>query len=153
MEELYQNIGITLNDMIPEAWGKIALFAEFRSDLKRIFFYYIPSGKTDPVYNLNVPDLYSINEEEYQELEFQLYDYFTELWEEFRNQNQEQWTNLTLTIDNTGDFKIDYNYEDLSEVDSYEQQIIWEYKHLGIKTKGERLQAIIEKYIDDNERT
>ncbi|WP_257350206.1 antitoxin YezG family protein [Pseudalkalibacillus decolorationis] len=48
------------------------------------------------------------------------------------------------------DFNIDYNYEDLSEVDSYEQQIIWEYKNLGIKTKGKRPQAIIEKYIAEN---
>ncbi len=68
----------------------------------------------------------------------------------FKNQKQEKWTSLTFILENTGEFNIEYNYEDISEQDSYEQRIIWKYKHLGIETKGERPQAIIQKHITES---
>jgi hypothetical protein len=53
-----------------------------------------------------------------------LYDVFSELWDVLERQKQEKWTNLTFILDNSGEFNIDYNYNDLAEADSNDQQII-----------------------------
>ncbi|MGJ7922911.1 immunity protein YezG family protein [Neobacillus sp. LXY-4] len=57
-----------------------------------------------------------------------------------------------LALNLTGckrEFNIDYNHEDLCEVDSYEQQIIWKYKNIGLIKEGERPKAIIQRYIQE----
>ncbi|WP_084256207.1 immunity protein YezG family protein [Anoxybacteroides amylolyticum] len=45
--------------MIPEKWKKILLYAEFREGYKKIFFYYYPMDREEPVYSLDIPDLYT----------------------------------------------------------------------------------------------
>ncbi|PLR81665.1 cytoplasmic protein [Bacillus canaveralius] len=144
MEQLYQNAVEILNNMIPVPWEKIYLYAEVSEDSRQIYFYFYPEGETVPVYSLDIVKKFNLQEDDFEQLEDELYDCFTEIWEEFGNQKQEKWTNLTFTLDHTGDFNIEYNYDDLSEVDSYEQQIIWEYKNLGLITEGERPKKIIE---------
>lgn len=62
----------------------------------------------------------------------ELIDNLEELWTEFQNEGQEVWTSLIMKCDNTGKFKIEYDYSDLSEADDYEKKIIWEYQYLGI---------------------
>jgi len=47
-------------------------------------------------------------------LEHQRYNLFRELLLEFKLQEQEVWTNLTLTLDSKGNFKINYGHEDVS---------------------------------------
>jgi len=147
MEELYQRAPETLNDMIPVPWLKIYLYAEVNEDSRQVFFYFYSEDKNKPIYSLDIVNEYNVEEEYIEKSEDELYEIFTELWDEFEKQKQEKWTNLTLTLNNSGEFNIDYNYNDLSEVDSYEQQIIWEYKYLGIIPEGGRPKAIIEKYI------
>ncbi|MFJ5621617.1 immunity protein YezG family protein [Peribacillus loiseleuriae] len=132
-------------------WLKIYLYAEVSEDSRQVFFYFYTLDKSVPVYSLDIVKKYNLEEQDLEELEDELYECFTELWEEFGNQNQEKWTNLTFAIDNTGNFNIDYYYDDLSEVDSYEQQIIWEYKIMGLLTEGDRPKAIIEKYISEKQ--
>lgn len=52
---------------------------------------------------------------------YQLLDNFAELWNEFKNNGQEQWTNLTFILENNGKFKIDYDYTDLSDASPRKQ--------------------------------
>lgn len=100
MEQLYQNIANTLVGMIPEGWSKIYLYAELREGYKKVFFYYYPINGVKPVYSLDINDLFHINEEEYDGLENDLYNCFSKLREEFTEQDQEPWTNLTFILDN-----------------------------------------------------
>ncbi|MCA0172891.1 immunity protein YezG family protein, partial [Bacillus sp. RAR_GA_16] len=67
---------------------------------------------------------------------------------EFKNQKQQPWTNLTLELTSNGKFNIEYDYEDLSNEDSYKQQVIWEYENLGKmpNENRERDLTIIKKY-------
>lgn len=59
---------------------------------------------------------------------------FEELKEEFKLGNQDIWTNLTLKLENTGKFSIDYNYDDVlsSELDDLQRRDVWKYQNLGI---------------------
>ncbi len=63
-------------------------------------------------------------------MEDELYHCFAKLHEEFNKQGQEQWINLTFILNNTGEMKINYGYEDLTQLSSVEKQEKWEAKYL-----------------------
>jgi uncharacterized protein (TIGR01741 family) len=131
MEYIYQQIANTLVNMIPEAWEKILLYAEFREGYKKIFFYYYPETGGEPVYSLDITDLFNVDENEFDQLENELYNCFFRLREEFKEQEQEQWTSLTYILDHTGRMKINYGYDDLSEMSPVEKQEKWENEYLN----------------------
>lgn len=148
MEEIYQKTADVLDSMIPVSWRAIHLYAEVSKEARKVFFYFYPMNSDLPVYNLDIVDEYRVKDQEYEDLEDELYDLCSALWEEFDHQNQEQWSNLTLHLDHSGKFTIDYSYEDLSNVDSYEQQIVWEYIHLGIIPASGRPKSVIDQYLN-----
>jgi|SRR5690606_37536263 uncharacterized protein (TIGR01741 family) len=147
LNEIYGKIADTLNDTIPEEWDKIYMYGEIGEGVREAFFYYYPSESNEPVYSHKIPEIFDISEDEYDKLWYQLLDNLTELWNEFKNNGQETWTNLTFVLDNEGRFKIEYDYTDLSDADDIERQIIWEYKYLGIIPEDEDEKKIIEEYI------
>ncbi|MBT2680531.1 DUF600 family protein [Bacillus sp. ISL-35] len=130
MEQIYQQIANTLVNLIQEDWVKIFLYAEYREGYRKVFFYYYPQEGAKPVYSLDIPDLYNIDEDAFDELDNELYDHFSRLWVEFREQEQERWTNLTFILENTGKMKIDYGYQDISELSPVEKQDKWEAEYL-----------------------
>lgn len=138
MEQLYQNIGRQLNFIIPESWDKVLLYSEVTEWSNRTYFYYYPQNKEIPIYSLDIEDMDNVNDDEVNRQLQGLYEYLRELWNEFNNQKQEQWTNLTLELTSNGKFNIDYNYRNLENDDSYEQQVIWEYEKLGIMPNANR---------------
>ena len=148
MEQLYQKIGQQLNLIIPEAWDKVLLYSEVTEWSNRTYFYYYPHKQETPVYSLDIEDTENVNEDEVNRNLHQLYEYLRELWSEFKNQKQEQWTNLTFELTASGKFNVDYSYKNLENEDSYEQQVIWEYEKLGIIPNENRKRdfKIIEKY-------
>lgn len=131
MEQIYQEIASALVNIIPEDWNKIYLYAEFREGYKKVFFYYYPETQAKPVYSLDITELFDIEEDEFDELESELYNCFSRLREEFKEQNQEQWTNLTYILDNTGKMNINYGYEDISEISPVDKQDKWEAEYLN----------------------
>lgn len=130
MEQLYQEIANILVNIVPEEWKKILLYAEYREGYKKVYFYYFPETGDKPIYSLDIVDLFTIDEDELEELEDELYKCFSRLWEEFKEQEQEQWTNLTFILENTGKMKINYGYENLSEISPVEKQDKWEAEYL-----------------------
>ncbi|MEG7380862.1 TIGR01741 family protein [Bacillus subtilis] len=70
----------------------------------------------------------------YTSVLIELQELFEELREEFKANNQDTWTNLTLKLENTGKFSIDYDYTDViaSDLNGTHRQAVWEYKNLGI---------------------
>lgn len=130
MEQIYQQIGESLVEMIPEVWEKVLVYAEYREGYKKVFFYYYCNSVTEAVYSLNIPELFEINEDEFDELENDLYGSFTKLWNEFKKQGQEPWSNLTFILENTGKMNIEYGYEDLSGISPIDKQDKWESEYL-----------------------
>ncbi|WP_199624428.1 immunity protein YezG family protein [Paenibacillus alkalitolerans] len=131
MEALYQKIANVLNNMIPEDWKKILLYAEFREGFSQVFFYYYPQeNRGKPVYSLDITDIFNVDRRHHKGLKQELYECFEQLWNEFKAQEQEQWTSLTYTLDNTGRMKIDYGYEDISQISPVEKQEKWEARYL-----------------------
>ncbi|MCE5287478.1 MAG: antitoxin YezG family protein [Pelosinus sp.] len=132
MEKLYPKIAKVLVDIIPEDWDKVYLYAEIREGYRQVFFYYYPEKSNSPIYSLDITDKFNINEKQFDERETQLYNCFSELRKEFEIQKQELWTNLTFILDSTGKMKLDYGYEDLSQISPVEKQDKWEAKYLSM---------------------
>lgn len=130
MEDLYQNVANTIDNMIPEDWDRVLLYAEVRVGFSQVFFYYYPIGSQKPIYSLDILDIFNLDKRKHKELKHNLYEYFEELWKEFMVQEQEQWTSLTYLLDSTGRMKINYGYEDISLLSPVEKQEKWEAEYL-----------------------
>lgn len=130
MEAIYQKVANILVEMIPEEWEKILLYAEVREGFSQVFFYYYPVNQEQPVYSLDIVDMFNIDIPLHRKLKQELYDCFEELWNEFMVQDQELWTRLTYILDNMGKMKLNYGYEDISEISPDEKQDKWEAEYL-----------------------
>ncbi|AYV70489.1 antitoxin YezG family protein [Bacillus sp. PK3-056] len=130
MEAIYQKVANILVEMIPEEWEKILLYAEVREGFSQVFFYYYPVNQEQPVYSLDIVDMFNIDKPLHRKLKQELYDCFEELWNEFMVQDQELWTSLTYILDNMGRMKLNYGYDDVSEISPDEKQDKWEAEYL-----------------------
>jgi len=151
LNEIYIKIANTIDETIPEKWDKVFMYGEILEDVQKAFFYYYPTGSKEPVYSHDIPEIFDISEDEYDELWYKLLDNLEALWNEFKNNGQEQWTNLTFVLESNGRFKMDYDYTDLSDADDVERQSIWKYKYLGIMPKDENYRRVVEEYIKNAE--
>ncbi len=156
---IFDEIQKKLFYMIPEKWEAIYLYASIvEEDLKRpvgeMYFYYVPKGilKRKPVNVYEIPGMFNIDEEGYNDLIQKLYTNIKELREVHKELREQLWTNLTISIRDLK-FKIEYAYDDLginAEFSPYERHIIWRYKHLNenleLLTKEE--QSIIDRYLN-----
>lgn len=129
-ENLYTDITNTVLEMIPEKWDWVKLYAEYWDGYYKCYFYYSPSGGDDLVYSLDIPDEFEVSQDVFDQLDEQLYDHIKALWNEFKNQNEEPWTNLTLSLQRNGKMNIDYDYSDLSDLNPVEKRKRWESKYL-----------------------
>ncbi|KUP43632.1 antitoxin YezG family protein [Bacillus velezensis] len=150
MGELYQQIAEGINEIIPSEWEKVILYAEILDDSSEVFFYFNPPQSEDFIYSHNIPEHFHVSEEIYEELLFDLHDLFEELRDEFKENNQDIWTNLTLNLGISGEFSIDYNYEDViqSPYTISQRQTIWTYKNVGIYPKSKPLKSFLEQYLN-----
>jgi len=148
LEEIYTKIAEQIDYMILEEWSKVYAYSEVVEDVAKAYFYYYPvNGENQPVYSQNIPELFDIDENEFDMDLLKLVDCFRELWQEFKNDGQEPWTNLTLILESDGKFKFEYDYTDLSEASPRKQHIIWKYKYLNITPTDKYGKKVVEKYI------
>lgn len=150
MGEIYQQIADGINEIIPSEWERVILYAEILDDSSEVFFYFNTPQNEDFIYSHNIPEHYHVSEEIYEELLFELHDLFEELRDEFKENNQDVWTNLTLNLEISGEFSIDYNYEDViqSPYTLSQRQTIWTYKNAGNYPKSKSLKSFLEQYLN-----
>ncbi len=130
MEVIYQKVANILVDMIPEYWEKILLYAEVREGFSQVYFYYYPKNQEKPVYSLDIPDIFNVDKHQHKKLKQELYKCFEELWNEFNVQDQDQWEYLTYILNNSGQMKLNYGYDDISQISPDEKQEKWEAEYL-----------------------
>ena len=161
VKKIYGKIQEQLFEMIPEKWNRVYLYAsviERSQELQtgEMFFYYYPKSilKKNPVNVYEVPSKFNIDEKAYINLADKLYARIKELRNEFRNNHDKLWSNLTISIENC-QFKIEYHYEDLvaSKYTSYDRHIIWRYEYLKIPITSfsKQEERLIESYLDSME--
>ena len=147
MGEIYQHIADKLDELIPEDWRKIYLYAEVLSDSTMVYFYFTTELNDELIYSLNIPKVYNISKKDFDRLLLELFNYFRQLHSEFKSNNTEVWSNLTFLYESTGKFNIEYNYDDVLKQTTTERRTIWKYKYLGIYPSDEDAKKIVDEYI------
>ncbi|MCY8486949.1 antitoxin YezG family protein [Bacillus atrophaeus] len=153
MGDLYQRIANQINEIIPSEWENVYLYAEILDDSSEVYFYFNIPGENEFLYSHNIPEHFDVSEDIYDDLLIELQESFEELRQEYNENNPQIWTNLTLKLDRTGQFSIDYNYEDViaSELNGSQRKAIWVYKNLGLMPKRKTVRDFLEDYIKTNE--
>ncbi|RMB01379.1 uncharacterized protein (TIGR01741 family) [Thermoactinomyces vulgaris] len=147
LEKLYQQIGETIVEMIPEEWEKVYLYGEVGDGYCYAYFYYYPKNSTSPAYFYDITEKLNVPKNEFHKLRSQLFDHLVELWETFKEHDQEPWTNLTLFLDSSGKIKIHFDYEDLSDANPLHRRIIWKYQYLGMIPEEQEDREFLEEYL------
>lgn len=131
--ELYQEIAITITDMIPDEWTNIYFYGEVLNDSTTAFFYYKQAKTGALLYCHYIPEVYKVSKDAYDKMLSGLYDILRKLRDECKNSGKAVWTNFTLTMDNDGNFNVKYNYDDVLNTDLLisERHAFWEYEVLG----------------------
>ena len=120
MEDNYNDLARILDDMIPEDWSEIYLYAQLVESMYTMYFFYYTKNKEKLVYSFDIPNNYEIDEDEFDNLRDEMKESFKSLRDEFIKNNQQPWTNLTLSIKETNKLHIDYSYDDVSTIDPFE---------------------------------
>ena len=160
IRKVYSELQKQLFYLIPEKWDRIYLYASVEEKMigletGELFFYYFPKGilKKNPVNVYEIPNKFSLNEEQYIKLVEKLYIQIKKIRTIFKNEHHRLWSNLTIRIEGLK-FEIEYNYEDLtlSKYSSMDRHIIWKYLNLKLPeeafTRNEK--KLIKNYINEN---
>lgn len=159
LRKIYSELQKQLFYLIPEKWDKIYLYASVEERMPgfetgELFFYYFPKGilKKNPVNVYEIPNKFSLNEDQYIKLVEKLFLLIKKIRSVFQEKNHRLWSNLTIRIEGLK-FEIEYNYEDLtlSQYSNEDRHIIWRYNNLNLPyeafTKSEK--KIIKRYINE----
>ena len=159
IRKIYSELQKQLFYLIPEKWDRIYLYASVEEKMKgletgELFFYYFPKGflKKNPINVYEIPNKFSLNEDEYIKLVENLYRKVKQLRDAFKKQNHRLWTSITIRIEGLK-FEIEYNYENLvgTKFSSEDRHIIWKYHNLKLPEEAftRKEKKIIKDYINE----
>ncbi|WP_367069622.1 antitoxin YezG family protein [Bacillus velezensis] len=150
LENIYLQIADVIRRMIPSEWSKVVLYAEILDGSREVYFFFQTPEKDEYIYSHDIPEQFQVSKKIYTELLIDLQELFKQLHNEFKENNPEAWTNLTLNLESSGTFSIDYDYEDVieSDLDEYERQMIWEFNNLGIFPEDEEDKEFVKEYLN-----
>ena len=152
MNQLYQKMAIQLNDMIPDEWSKLYLYGEVLNDSRTIYFFFDRKSDGKTIYHLDIPSIYKVSESIYDKLHDELTDIVVELYNEYKDNNENVWTNFTFVMDCNGKFDMKFSYDDVlkSGFNNTERQRIWMYEVMGKEPEKENHKELIRRYLDKN---
>ncbi|GKU78140.1 immunity protein YezG family protein [Paenibacillus sp. L3-i20] len=153
MGQLYQEIAEKLNEIIPVNWKEIHLYAEvIYEDSTMVYFYFNTHEMDKYTYYYYIPKNFNVDKSIFNKMMDELYKKIEELHLEFKDNNPEMWTNLTLKLESSGKFNISYDYEDVlsSELTNIERRMIFVYKNLGTLPEDENDRKFLEDYLKNH---
>ena len=127
-EKLYQVLANKLNEIIPEHWENILLYAEVNEFARTVYFYYYPQNKPNPIYSLDIEDLFLIDNNKNNAKTLDMEKTIVEIWENSKLNNGEIWEQMTFILDSTGKFRTEYSYEEVK--DPVDEKKMWMKKYL-----------------------
>jgi len=151
LQELYQEIAETVNNMIPEEWERFYFYAQIDESGGRVYFFYKSIRDNSYTYSLDIPKQFNLSELEFNNKEDKLFDLSEQLREIFKENNQELWYSFTLMLDQTGKFSVSFDYTDWFNTDYgfVAQKKIWKYKYLNEVPIDEKTKNLIEQYLKE----
>jgi uncharacterized protein (TIGR01741 family) len=151
LQELYQEIAETVNNMIPEEWKRFYFYAQIDESGGRVYFFYKSIRDHSYTYSLDIPKQFNLSELEFNNKEDKLFDLSEQLREIFKENNQELWYSFTLMLDQTGKFSVSFDYTDWLNTDYgfVAQKKIWKYKYLDEAPADEKTKSLLNQYLKE----
>ena len=140
LKKIYTGIQHQLNNLIPEKWESIYLYASVTKQFNNVetwemYFYYIPKGfiRKNPVNVYEVAYKFNVDEEAYLVLVDNLCNTIKKLYKVYTETYNKQWTNMVIGIKDE-QFLIEYNDENLlkSRFTNQDRHLIFKHKYLNI---------------------
>lgn len=123
-EDIYQNMAERLEEVLPDDWENVILYGEYGTASYSMDCYIdCGDGKFTQCFEME-----SVSEDKVLEA-------FSDINAMIRKERDAQdekdrWSNFTMQINKDGEFKVDYDYTDLSE-SAYVHEAVWKYRYLG----------------------
>ncbi len=129
--------------MLPEQWNKIYYLGEVGNNKSSwsSVFYFESIEDNEIVKSHNIQEKYDVSEEIYENLLNEVNKLLLELYECFQKYGQELWNQVSLTLDNTGKFNINYLYNIINDDDGgqVKRELVWAYKTFEYMPKKEAI--------------
>jgi len=132
--ELITAIVQQVSDAIPDEWKEFYFHADINDDFSGGVYFFFNTEKDKKLnYSHDIPEIYNINEDEYDEKYDKLYELSVDLKQLFINCEQEPWQAITIIVDEKRTLKMDYDYTEwLGSSFGHNEMIdYFEYKYLG----------------------
>ena len=99
--QLYNQLANQIVDMIPGAWDQVNYLGEVSKGQasSSSVFYYMDTKKKKMVRSHDIPDIYRVSEDVYDELLMELDNTLIELYQCFRDYQQKLWEQIHLSFD------------------------------------------------------
>lgn len=151
LSEFYLELGKKLVSMVPAKWNKIYYLGEVeKKKASWSSVFYFEDGNTGSVVKShNIPSVYSVSEIIYRDLLKELDQIMLKIYDYFISEEQEEWDQISMVIDNKGRFSVDYFYNKI-EIGSSQvsREVIWAYETFNlIPPEGSYRREILNNYI------
>jgi uncharacterized protein (TIGR01741 family) len=127
LDQYYRQIVNQLSVIIPEKWENLILYSEVSDELSKIHFYYYSMSSNQYISGGNIFELFPIDEFDFRDSWRNIVTLFEHMQTVFVAHNQEPWTNLTMRLDHSGKFNIEFHYDDFTEIDAYARLMLWKH--------------------------
>ncbi|KJF45759.1 MULTISPECIES: immunity protein YezG family protein [Bacillus] len=153
IDSIYQKIAELIHDNIPVEWEKIRMYTEVVKHEAEITFYFRKKGDKEFIYGHNIPKLFNISRSIYMDFLVELTRLFRQLKTFYEKNNYGSWTNLTLEMEHSGKFSIEYGYEDIFSlgIDGDQRIAVWEYETFGFLPEDEEDKEAVLNYLKNKE--
>ncbi|MEI2664046.1 immunity protein YezG family protein [Rossellomorea sp. LJF3] len=134
LNRLYEQIAQCVNNMIPVEWQEFYFNGEVKDKEGGVFFFFTPVDKNESaVYSHDIPDLYQIDEDTYDEELHNLFELTVKLQQVFIENDQEPWFSVTLLVNDAGKLNVHFDYTNWHESEFGPTARIeyFEYKYLN----------------------
>ena len=158
---IYKGIQYQLNNLIPEKWESIYLYASVIDTFDDVetwemYFYYMPSGfiKKNPVCVYEIANKFNLDEKEYLNLVDNFGKIIKRMHKVYKETYDKSWSNMVISIKDS-QFLIEYNFDDLikSGHTSHDRHVIFKYKYLNLPLQSfpKRDKKVLIKYLEDEQ--
>ena len=156
LTEYYSQIANKLDEMIPCEWERIYYLGEVEAQRRSwsSVFYFKPIDSDEYVRSHNIPDKYDVSEDIYDQLLDEASEILLEIYDCFVQNSQEPWEQLSLCLDATGRFNMNYLYDAISSNGRgpMEREVIWAYDTFGYMPKeGTYMRKVLDAYLEQKD--
>ena len=149
--ELIRAIAQQVSNTIPDTWEEFYFHADINDDFSGgVYFFFNTEEDVNYIYCEDIPEIYNVDEEEYEERRNGIYKLSQKLKEVFIKHNLNLWQAITIIVDSERKLKMYYDYADWinSSFGPTSRIQYFKYKYLG-KTPEDKKQEKLFKEMEE----